>query len=444
MIELTNILYLGKAQPEQGGGTQINNQNITVTENGQYTAAEGYTGLGTVTVNVPAQSATVQAVNKTGSAITSGDKVWLNQNAYIGETKIQPENGTSNSYMTPGIITPDGNYFIDFGNFYHVGINGIEKVGSWDTWSGSMKRYFILEDGKIYSGNQGQSMMMRLDYPNNWTGYKNIGFYVGQQYTFQALSAGNKFNKFDPDTGTILYSADVEGYSYLRGGNCIILNDNNIIYSLYNNLKWTITDTGSSLSLAQSTYNNAAASDNNVFVGYTNDRKYIFVSSGSTHANGQFNLLAWDSETETLSQAEIPSDMQPFSGKSDVYVFWNGHGQVLSFYDKNTDSYAIFKYSTQTGFVKQSVTLPDNFINMYKAYSGYQFLSVNDACDKIAYYEATNINSMGLITVINLETVTGYAASQYSPYNVTADSITGYAAEDAAIDASFEANVAGE
>lgn len=35
-----------------GGGTEINNQDIEVTENGTYTADAGYTGLGTVSVNV--------------------------------------------------------------------------------------------------------------------------------------------------------------------------------------------------------------------------------------------------------------------------------------------------------------------------------------------------------------------------------------------------------
>ena len=35
------------------GGAVINNEDITVTTNGTYTAGEGYTGLGTVTVNVP-------------------------------------------------------------------------------------------------------------------------------------------------------------------------------------------------------------------------------------------------------------------------------------------------------------------------------------------------------------------------------------------------------
>ena len=39
-------------KPAEGGGVPINNQNITVTSNGVYTAEEGYTGLGTVTVSV--------------------------------------------------------------------------------------------------------------------------------------------------------------------------------------------------------------------------------------------------------------------------------------------------------------------------------------------------------------------------------------------------------
>lgn len=41
-----------------GGGTQINNQDINVTQNGIYQAEEGYTGLGTVNVNVASGSPT--------------------------------------------------------------------------------------------------------------------------------------------------------------------------------------------------------------------------------------------------------------------------------------------------------------------------------------------------------------------------------------------------
>lgn len=43
---------LGIDGTAEAGGTTINNQDKTITSNGQYTADEGYTGLGTVTVNV--------------------------------------------------------------------------------------------------------------------------------------------------------------------------------------------------------------------------------------------------------------------------------------------------------------------------------------------------------------------------------------------------------
>lgn len=42
-----------------GGGVTIRNQNKTITQNGQYKADSGYTGLGIVTVNVKTESPTV-------------------------------------------------------------------------------------------------------------------------------------------------------------------------------------------------------------------------------------------------------------------------------------------------------------------------------------------------------------------------------------------------
>lgn len=50
-----------------GGGTTINNQDITVTENGTYTANEGYTGLGTVEVQVPNPSTGILSIVANGS-----------------------------------------------------------------------------------------------------------------------------------------------------------------------------------------------------------------------------------------------------------------------------------------------------------------------------------------------------------------------------------------
>lgn len=54
-------------------GQQINNQDKTVTQNGQYTADQGYTGLGTVTVNVPSQQINNQDKTITQNGVYTAD-----------------------------------------------------------------------------------------------------------------------------------------------------------------------------------------------------------------------------------------------------------------------------------------------------------------------------------------------------------------------------------
>lgn len=51
--DLMQLLEKANSLPDIGGDVVINNQNKTITENGVYTAGNGYTGLGVVTVNVP-------------------------------------------------------------------------------------------------------------------------------------------------------------------------------------------------------------------------------------------------------------------------------------------------------------------------------------------------------------------------------------------------------
>lgn len=74
-LDITSYL-LGKNA--SGGGTTINNQNITVTENGEYTADEGYTGLGTVTVNVPAPSGTINITENGTYDVTNKSSAVVN------------------------------------------------------------------------------------------------------------------------------------------------------------------------------------------------------------------------------------------------------------------------------------------------------------------------------------------------------------------------------
>lgn len=56
MIEIIDGIVSGIATSGGSGGQTINNEDMTITSNGIYTASEGYTGIGTATVNVPAGS----------------------------------------------------------------------------------------------------------------------------------------------------------------------------------------------------------------------------------------------------------------------------------------------------------------------------------------------------------------------------------------------------
>lgn len=58
---------------------KLENQDITVTENGVYEADERHTGLGKVTVNVSVSGGDkITATNATNSAIVEGQKVYIN------------------------------------------------------------------------------------------------------------------------------------------------------------------------------------------------------------------------------------------------------------------------------------------------------------------------------------------------------------------------------
>lgn len=130
MIRLLKGYYVGKATPASGGGTTINNLDVTVnpsvTEQ-TLTVPEGYTGYGTITANpVTASidnnivagnikkdvdilgvtgtlqpSETVTATNLTGLSLTAGDKVYLKQQVAQQESVTSLSSGQNWFVLNP-------------------------------------------------------------------------------------------------------------------------------------------------------------------------------------------------------------------------------------------------------------------------------------------------------------------------------------------------------
>lgn len=181
-----------KPKSAESVGVEINNQDITITENGVYTADAGYTGIGTATVNVPQSQPVIeslgitpttseQTITATGgvngyspitvSAVTSS----IDENIIAGNIKSgvsilgvtgnmnpAPEsyrvfrvnsNKLTNSISTPFIPLPAGTKDIDnyvFANAY-VGtpsniLNGTIDLSSLTSISGTYACYNMFKN----------------------------------------------------------------------------------------------------------------------------------------------------------------------------------------------------------------------------------------------------------------------------------------------------------
>ena len=151
-------VFLGAAEPSSGGGGSVNNQDITITANGVYTAGEGYTGIGTATVNVVPQLTTltatangtytpqspnvgyssvvvntveadiVTATNTTGSAVAQNDRVWLEK--VSGGWNIVP---SIKNFAVIGTLTESNKTFSGFTTSNYISLYNTFRPAS-STW----------------------------------------------------------------------------------------------------------------------------------------------------------------------------------------------------------------------------------------------------------------------------------------------------------------------
>lgn len=140
------------------GGTVINNQNKTVTQNGAYTADAGYTGLGTVTVNV-------DTVNNTSLSITPST-------SSQSFTATAPYTGYSPVSVSAVTSSIDSN--IQAGNIKD-GVSILGVTGTYTGGGGSTK-YGIGIDNVVGDINASGVLQMPVNTSGNivFTGVKDL------------------------------------------------------------------------------------------------------------------------------------------------------------------------------------------------------------------------------------------------------------------------------
>lgn len=367
----------------------------------------------------PAKSTGTQiaAINKTGAVINESDKVWLNKEEQTVDNALTVKSKTSNLNSYGTVLDLTGNMVFSFDE----GISIIDNtVGTRLTLScycnvrynhNAQLRYGINDSIFTREG--------RTDSFYNWKDANTDNdYYLGDEYMCKYISGKHTICKVDLTSGETLetYTGNL---SSVTGSRLIKLHNKNEFIGIYNSIKlFTFDDTGAIVSRTLGT--ETISSTNVAIMGVTLDNKYLVCDN-----NGKLVIIDI-SDIENphfLSEGEALPDLQPFMNKSGCYFAFNPfNGSLSAIYTDSSDcTYKIFKY--ENGEFKPlnidfGSNIPMGPITFSKDLSRAAFV---------------NYNSTGQTIVVDLKTESGYSCLPYKFYNISENTITGYAANTAGL-----------
>ena len=366
----------------------------------------------TVSTGGSGGGATVQAVNKTGSTISTGQKVWLNDGGQVQGSSYQMygSSGTSTYYqLHNNVIDPSGQYGSRGSRVYSL-------TGTEATQISTSSDYYNLYNNNIY-------------------GWEDIVVIPGYKSNY-CMPNRSTIQTFDYTTGSLSGAYTLtQTYNSYREGYLIYLDAYKTIYAVgTTKYYWEITDEG----LVEGTWTPPGGF---YPIGCTQDSQYIICKdSFQASANYNLRLLKVNSQFDivALTQTEMPADLQDYY-EADCSITFNAKTQILTCTKTNSSDYVVMQYSGGS-WTKLNIDLSTELAS-YPYWRGGLFLS--DDLSRASLNVGTVSNGAYYGRIVNLTAQTGYIAQNYATYNINSDTITGYAAENAATDTSFEANVAG-
>lgn len=375
--------------------------------------------------------ATVTAVNKTGEAISQGDKVWINNGSQVAGSQLAVNQVASGGVNGP-VIDPSGTFGWSASVKYSLTADTITKIGETAAGMNASKVVYGADNSMFLHGDTGAQ---RCDSINQYS----LGDFSNLITNGSYMLIGNgtsSLKKIDLNTGEVLKT-----YSKTASNSGWYASFGNIVYNIGGSTakKWTIDDETLGVTETSIPFDNGSVM---YPTGVTADGKYIICgrNTQSTFSTAGFVRIVErisEDHLKCLLENEMPADLQPYFGTKKGFISFNPNNGVLAVIVSPTD-YAVMQYKNGV-WHKLNIDLgyPENATGVT---CGVTFSNDMNRCS-IGYKSAsTGTNTQARF--VNLTTVTGYVAVPYKPSNISAETVTGFAKGAASVDGSFEASVA--
>ena len=385
-----------------------------------------------------AGGATLTAVNKTGAAISQGDKVWINSNVQTAGGNYKLANYSGGNTKCP-VISRTGNFGWNYSYLLSIGAEAASNVGSFT--SNSLGIRYLADNSMFLDNNRvddtAQYALSATGVSNlhpigndlcygNDTGTNNFHFYKINMANGEILQTWNIATK--PGAGTYNVMSVVGDKIYdIMGSKYYMLGEDSSVSE--NTYTWVNKDTNTTL------YPAGVTADGKYIICSTN---YYFSNNGPSAGYLRLVEVVDSSHLKCLQQTEMPADLQQFYSAKCNMVF-NPYTGILTLATPQSTSYAVMKYSggvwSKLAF-DLSGFLGDEFWLMGS------ITVADDLSRACVNYSKNTTTGTYWAQIVNMSDTSGYAAVPYKAYNISAETVTGYAKAAASVDGSFEANVA--
>lgn len=388
--------------------------------------------LGKTNANIQkgTSGATVTAVNKTGATISQGDKVWINNGTQVAGSQVAVTATFAGASSGP-VIDPSGTFGWAGNVKYSVTPDAITKIGT--TSGAEVGKVIYGADNSMFIGTYAQ----RCDADKQFSLGSYTALIPNGNYVLASNGAA-ALKKVDLNTGEVLKT-----YSKTASNEGWYVSFGNIVYYFGSNgstaKKWAVDDETLAVTETSIPFDNGSV----VYpTGVTADGKYIICGRTSQSMFSAANFVRIverisEDHLKCLPENEMPADLQPYFGTKKGCISFNPNNGVLAVVVSPTD-YVVMQYKNGV-WHKLNIDLgyPENATGVT---CGVTFSNDMNRCS--IGYKSASTGTTTQARFVNLTTTTNFVASAYKPYNISAETVTGFAKGAASVDGSFEANIA--